>query len=106
MAINCVGYTDKEKTDKMLLEVLQDLKVWKFETLESIEVSRNIRVTSKNRCSYSTDLGLDTYWNTTRINNLLDNIEAKILDERNKLNTLNQQMETAKVEVQKEFPQE
>ena len=51
-------------------------------------------------------MGLDAFGNITRINNLLDNIETKIPNERNKLDTLNQQMETAKVEVQKEFPQE
>lgn len=116
MTINCVEYTDKEKAGKMLLAVLQDLKGMEVRDIGEYRgfnmsvsfdsVSRNIRVTLKNRYSYSTDLGLDAYGNITRINNLLDNIKAKIPDERNKLDTLNQQMETAKVEVQKEFPQE
>ena len=85
MTINCVEYTDKEKAGKMLLAVLQDLKGMEVRDIGEYRgfnmsvsfdsVSRNIRVTLKNRYSYSTDLGLDAYG-------------------------------TAKVEVQKEFPQE
>ena len=114
--LHCVKYTDKEKAGKMLLAVIQDLKgvevrdVGEYRgfnmSVSFDSVSRNVRVTLKNRYSYSTDLGLDAYGNITRINNLLDNIEARIPEERNKLDTLNAQMETAKLEVQKEFPQE
>lgn len=116
MTINCVKYTDKEKAGKMLLAVLQDLKGMEVRDIGEYRgfnmsvsfdsVTRNVRVTLKNKYSYSTDLGVDAYGNITRINNLLDNIEARIPEERNKLDTLNAQMETAKVEVQKEFPQE
>lgn len=69
-------------------------------------VNREFKMVLTNKFSYFVELGQDIIGNITRINNLLDNIEAKIPDERNKLDTLNQQMETAKVEVQKEFPQE
>lgn len=116
MTINCVKYTDKEKAAKMLLAVLQDLKGMEVRDIGEYRgfnmsvsfdsITRNVRITLKNRYSYSTDLGLDGFGNITRINNLLDNIEKQIPEERNKLDTLNQQMETAKVEVQREFPQE
>ncbi len=96
MTINCVEYTDKEKAGKMLLAVLQDLKGMEVRDIGEYRgfnmsvsfdsVSRNIRITLKNRYSYSTDLGLDAYGNITRINNLLDNIESKIPDERAELN--------------------
>ena len=73
MTINCVEYTDKEKAGKMLLAVLQDLKGMEVRDIGEYRgfnmsvsfdsVSRNIRVTLKNRYSYSTDLGLDAFPN-------------------------------------------
>ena len=68
--------------------------------------TKNMRATLRNKYSYTTDLGTDGYGNITRINNLLDNIEKRIPEERDKLDNIQKQLETAKVEVQKEFPQE
>ena len=64
------------------------------------------QITLQNKSSYKTDLGTDVFGNITRINNLLEGIEKKIPEERDNLDNLNKQFEIAKVEVQKEFPQE
>ena len=68
--------------------------------------TKNMRATLRNKYSYTTDLGTDGYGNITRINNLLDNIEKRIPEERDKLDNIQKQLETAKVEVQKDFSQE
>ena len=52
------------------------------------------------------ELGSDVFGNITRINNCLESIEKDIPKERDWLDNLNHQLENAKVEVQKEFPQE
>ena len=65
-----------------------------------------MKITLKNKYSYTADLGTDSFGNITRINNLLDNIEKRIPEERDKLDNLEKQFEIAKVEVTKEFPQE
>ena len=65
-----------------------------------------MKITLKNKYSYTSDLGTDSFGNITRINNLLDNIEKRIPEERDKLDNLEKQFEIAKVEVTKEFPQE
>ena len=65
-----------------------------------------MKATLRNKYSYTTELGTDAYGNITRLNNLLDNIEKRIPEERDKLDNLQKQLDTAKVEVLKEFSQE
>ena len=68
--------------------------------------SSNFKLTLKNKYSYKIDLGNDVFGNITRINNCLENIEKDIPTERDMLNNLEHQLENAKIEVQKAFPQE
>ena len=63
-------------------------------------------MTLKNKFQYSIDLGLDAFGNITRINNCLDGISKRIPLEREKLDDILLQFENAKIEIQKEFPQE
>ena len=116
MKINNVEYSNKEQASKILLAELQNLKVMEQKTIGdyrgfNISISfdsltRNMKVTLKNKFSYTTELGIDAFGNITRINNLLDNIEKRIPEEREKLDNIKNQLETAKIEVQKVFPQE
>ena len=69
-------------------------------------ISRNIKLKLKNKFSYTIDLGVDSIGNITRINNCLENIEKDIPLEREKLDNTKLQLENAKIESQKEFPQE
>ena len=68
--------------------------------------SRNMKATLKSDFQYSIDLGTDTIGNITRLNNVLDNIETRIPEVKEVLENTKKQFETAKLEVQKEFPQE
>ena len=51
-------------------------------------------------------LGSDVYGNITRINNALEAIKDKIPDERLRIEDIEKQLENAKIEMQKPFPQE
>ena len=109
-------YSDKETAGKKLLECFKDLK-----SMEEKEIgeyrgfkmklafnsfSKNFQLTLKNKYHYMVELGSDVFGNITRINNCLESIEKDIPKERDWLDNLNHQLENAKVEVKKEFPQE
>ena len=109
-------YSDKENAGKRLLECFKELK-----SMEEKEIgeyrgfkmklafnsfSKNFQLTLKNKYHYMVELGSDVFGNITRINNCLESIEKDIPKERDWLDNLNHQLENAKVEVQKEFPQE
>ena len=109
-------YSDKENAGKKLLECFKELK-----SMEEKEIgeyrgfkmklafnsfSKNFQLSLKNKYHYMVELGSDVFGNITRINNCLESIEKDIPKERDWLDNLNHQLENAKVEVQKEFPQE
>ena len=116
MKLNNIEYNDKEQAAKTLMAELQNLKGMEEITIGTYRgfdlsisfdsFTKNMRATLRNKYSYTTDLGTDGYGNITRINNLLDNIEKRIPEERDKLDNIQNQLETAKLEVQKEFSQE
>ena len=60
----------------------------------------------KNQYSHSVFLGNDVYGNITRINNRLDEIKDEIPDEKLRIEDIEKQLENAKIEVKKPFPQE
>lgn len=109
-------YTEKQAAGKKLLECVQGLKSMEVKEIGEyrgfkMEISfdsfsKNIRLKLKNKFSYSLDLGTDVSGNITRINNCLENISRDIPHEREKLDNTNFQLENAKCEIQKEFPQE
>ena len=111
-----IKYTDKEKAAKELLTECQNIRDMESKYIGEyrgfkMELSydsfvKSMRITLKNKYTYRTELGTDAFGNITRINNLLENIEKQIPLERDKLDNLNKQFETAKIEVTKEFPQE
>ena len=109
-------YSDKEMAGKKLLECCKGLKSMEekeigeyrgFKMILSFDsFSENFKLALKNKYSYKIDLGTDIFGNITRINNCLENIEKDIPRERDELDNLQHQLENAKIEVQKEFPQE
>ena len=109
-------YSDKENAGKKLLECCKELKSMKEKEIGEYRgfkmklafnsFSKNFQLTLKNKYHYMVELGSDVFGNITRINNCLENIEKDIPKERDWLDNLNHQLENAKVEVQKEFPQE
>lgn len=116
MTINNITYTEKEDAGKKLLKCCQSIK--SFEETDIGEYkgfkmslyfdsfNKLFTLKLKNKYNYSVDLGTDIYGNITRINNRLEQIERDLPKERNLLDNTKHQLETAKLEVQREFPQE
>lgn len=116
MKIKGVEYTDKEQAGKAILETcktktnpdLEEIGEYRGFKLElgfnSLE--KQFTMTMKNKYSYSIFLGSDIYGNITRINNALDGIKDKIPDQKLRLEDIEKQLETAKIEVKKPFPKE
>ncbi len=63
-------------------------------------------LTIKKQCSYKIEVGKDPHGNIMRISNALADIEKQYNQTVQKLETLQDQLETARLEVQKPFPQE
>ena len=116
MIINGIKYTDKKEAGKKLLEQIQILKSMEVKKIGEyrgfkMEIcfdsfNQEINLKLKNKYSYTIDLGVDALGNITRINNCLENIEKDIPLERDRLDNTKLQLENAKIESEKEFPQE
>ena len=63
-------------------------------------------LTMKGEMSHSVDIGTSTLGNMTRIDNVLNNIPVRMKNIEGKLESLNQQMATARAELGKPFLQE
>lgn len=116
MKIKNIEYTDKEQAGKAILEACKtktnpDLEIigeyrgFKLE-LGFNSIEKQFTMTMKNKYSYCIFLGSDVYGNITRINNALEAIKDKIPDEKLRVEDIEKQLENAKIEVQKPFPQE
>lgn len=116
MIIKGIEYTEKEQAGKAILEAcktktnpdLEDIGEYRGFRLELgfNSVEREFTMTIKNKYSYNIMLGSDVYGNITRINNALEAIKDKIPDEKLKIEDIKKQLENAKIEMQKPFPQE
>lgn len=120
MIIDGKEYSEKADAGKKLLECTQLLKSMEVREIGEYRgfkmeisfdaVTRNIKLKLKNKFSYTIDLGVDAGagagGNIIIINNCLENIARDIPLEREKLDNTKLQLENAKVESQKEFPQE
>ena len=73
-------------------------------TLE--DFGRDYVLTLKGQMSHRVELGKDARGNLTRIDNVLNGMETRRQNVQDKLDSLYSQMETAKAELGKPFPQE
>ena len=69
-------------------------------------IAKEFVVELKGKRTYSVALGTDIYGNITRLDNEIDKLPDNLIRCRERLETLKTQLETAKVEAVKEFPQE
>ena len=116
MIINHVPYDEKEVAGKAILSAAK--KHIPGETIEighyqgfSMSVRYNPLTASYNlklqhNMTYIVELGENGLGNIIRINNALDNIPKRIARAERNLQTLESQLEDAKIEVTKEFPKE
>ena len=65
-----------------------------------------LSVTLKGKLKHEVEIGPDALGNLQRISNLMDGMVTKIAEIRQKLSNVEHQLETAKIEVTKPFPQE
>ena len=68
--------------------------------------NKTINIEIKNELSYSIEVGADVFGNIQKLDNSLARIEPRIEENELALEETKKQFEVAKVESQKEFPQE
>ena len=116
MVIDGYSYTEKTEAGQVIIEAckakttseptpLGEYRGFKME-LEFDTFERAYAVKLKGHFTHSVTLGTDVYGNITRIDNAVDNIEARLHKAEEQLENTKAQFETAKVEVEKPFAQE
>ena len=108
--------TDKDNAGAAILEAFKDAKGMEpvpigsyrgFSMSLTVEdFGRDFVLTLKGRMNHRVTLGKDARGNLTRIDNALNAIPQRMQAVQDKLTTLREQMETAKAELGKPFPQE
>lgn len=116
MTIQGKEYTEKADAGKALLDVCSTVKglaetdIGKYMGFDmSVKLGTyftDYTLTLKHTMSYEVSLGSDVYGNITRINNTLGSIEVSLNDSKARLENLEIQLENAKSELGKPFPQE
>ncbi len=116
MTIQGKEYIEKADAGKALLDVCSTVKglaetdIGKYMGFDmSVKLGTyftDYTLTLKHTMSYEVNLGSDVYGNITRINNVLGSIEVSLNDSKARLENLEIQLENAKSELGKPFPQE
>lgn len=117
MKVSGVVYTDRKDAGNALIKactaaktVSQELPVGEyhgFQLSASYDTfTNNFELSVRGQGKYTIKLGADPFGNLTRINNVLEGFADSLEESKRKLATLEQQLETAKEEVAKPFPQE
>ncbi len=107
---------DKENAGAALVDAFKDVKGLEpvpigsyrgFQMSLTLEdFGRDYILTLKGKMTHRVSLGKDPRGNLTRIDNVLNNIPERLKTVQTKLDSLYAQMETAKAELGKPFPQE
>ena len=109
-------YTDKKEAGTAILAACAGLKAVNtagrigeyhgFALVASYDTfNQTFMLTVKRQCSYTIEIGKDPLGNIQRINNALAGIEKKLPEAESKLATLQAQLEAAREEVKRPFPQ-
>lgn len=117
MTIGGKVYTDRKEAGTALIAACAGLKavhtsgrVGDFHgfamTAEFDSFNQKYFLTLKRQCSYKIEVGKDALGNLQRVSNVLLGIEKRAAETEQKLETLQQQLVTAKEEVEKPFPKE
>lgn len=108
--------TDKDNAGAAILEAFKDAKGMEPVPIGSYrgfamsltveDFGRDFILTLKGKMNHRVTLGKDARGNLTRIDNALNAMPDRLQNVRNTLDALTAQMETAKAELGKPFPQE
>ncbi len=110
-------YTDKKEAGTALVEICREMKAVNvpavvgeyvgFKMSVSFDLFNHVFVMNlKGQLSHNLEIGADPLGNLARINHALESMPKELSEAQTKLATVEHQMETAKVEVQKPFAQE
>ena len=116
MTIDGLPYTDKEKAGTALLErckkmtspeptPIGDYRGFSMD-LSFDTTTKVFYVSLKGHLSHKVELGTDVFGNLQRLDNALEGLPKRLEVVKENLEETKKQFETAKVESQKEFPQE
>ena len=110
-------FTDKKEAGTVLIDMCRNAKqpntavaIGEFQgfkmsvTFDSF--SSKFTIALKGQLSHEVEIGADPLGNLQRLSNALDGLSGKMADVEQKLANVEHQLETAKVEVTKPFPQE
>ena len=116
MTVRGDNLIDKENAGAALLDAMKEVKGLEpvpignyrgFQMSLTLEdFGKQYILTLKGKMSHRVELGKDARGNLIRIDNALSNMESRLARVQEKLDTLHAQMETAKAELGKPFPQE
>lgn len=117
ITINTQSYSDKKLAGEYLIEYCKALPPDKRNgeigrymgfslSLNYDSFSNKFFITLKNSNSYSIELGTDPLGNITRINNCLESLPSRLQNTEDKLSNLLDQVENAKIELEKPFSRE
>ncbi len=110
-------YTDKKEAGTALVEMCKEIKCVDapavigeyagFKMAVSFDAFNHKFVMNiKGQLSHNLEIGSDPLSNISRINHALESMTKELAEAKTKLDTVEHQLETAKVEVQKPFAQE
>lgn len=113
MVIEGITFAEKEGAGKALLEACKNVTVGdpvKIGSYRGLDLhltfnslTKEFECTLKGDLSYKATLGTDVFGNIPRLNNVIDEQPKRLASGKNQLDNLTQQMETARVEVEKPF---
>ncbi len=117
MQIGNKTYTDKKEAGTALIEMCKAVKATDISTnigeyagfklaVSFDSFNHKFVMNVKGQLSHNMEVGSDPLGNITRINNLLESIPKHLEETKTKLETVEHQLETAKIEVQKPFEKE
>ena len=110
-------YTDKKEAGTALVEMCKEIKIVNapavigeyagFKMAVSFDAFNHKFVMNlKGQLSHNLEVGSDPLGNISRINHALESMPRQLMEAQTKLETVEHQLETAKVEVTKPFAQE
>ena len=116
MTVKGVFYSEKADAGNAILEACKAMtspdpiplgEYRGFQTELSFDTySKEYKVKLKGELGYSVSLATDNYGNITRLDNALEGLPKRLLMNEEELENTKKQFETAKVDVQRPFPQE
>ena len=116
MTVRGDNLIDKENAGAALLDAMKEVKGLEAVPIGSYrgfqmsltleDFGKQYILTLKGKMSHRVELGKDARGNLIRIDNALSNMESRLARVQEKLDNLHAQMETAKAELGKPFPQE